>query len=130
MTCTVGTHRMQSQDLLQRRARLQDMLRHFPTILARWSGAEARLVELTTSHRTLRVEARLPGRPGHLRISCIEPVFIHAPIAWAVEHLSVELTSAEQFQLVDTAMAVRIVAGKVEIAEVSEPQGPRGTAQT
>jgi hypothetical protein len=116
---------MQTHDNSQAAARLQDMMRHFPTIFSRWSGAEARLVELTTSHATLRIEARFLKRPGHLRISCIEPMFIHAPVAWVVEKLSVSLNSAGEFELKDTAESVHIVAGKVEIAEVNEPQGLR-----
>ena len=100
--------------------RQQNMLRHFPTILARWSGADARLKELTVSHLSLRIEARLPNQPSHLRVACIEPMLIHAPIRWTISQLQVALTESGNFELRDDQMNIRIVAGKIEIAEITE----------
>jgi hypothetical protein len=100
--------------------RLQDMLRHFPTMLARWAGAEARVAELTRSHPTLRIELRLPDRNGYLLLACVEPSFIQAPTVWQGARLTVELLPSEKFALRDSIAGLHVVAGKIEIKEIHE----------
>lgn len=69
--------------------RIDDILRHFPTLLRRWDGSIARMWELTVSHRTLRIRLEQHGRVGNLMIACIGPEFIHGPTEWNDAHVEV-----------------------------------------
>lgn len=103
------------------RARQLDMLRHFPTLLARWAGAHARMAEMSRSHRTLRIEFTRPDLPGFLLLACVDPAFIHGPTDWPDAHVSVVLASDDDgFIVQDPAADVRIAAGRVEIKEFHE----------
>jgi hypothetical protein len=94
-----------------------EMLRHFPTLLARWTGAWATMSDLTSSHRTLRIVLRQDGRPGCLKIACIDPLFIHGPVLWPDAHVGIEMHGDDGFVVTDTAADVRIITGSVEVAE-------------
>jgi hypothetical protein len=108
--------------------RLRDMLRHFPTLLARWSGAMARMTELTESHAALVIDLRFPDRQGHLRVACIDPSFIHGPIHWENALLTVDLLPSLDLQVRDVRADLCITTGKVEIAEFSsDPWQPPPT---
>lgn len=93
------------------------MLRHFPTLLARWAGAWATMSGLTDSHRTLRIVLRQEGRAGRLEVACIGPEFIHGPVQWPDAHIGVALDGDDGFVVSDAAADVRIITGKVEVAE-------------
>ena len=94
-----------------------DMLRHFPTLLSRWRGSHAQLTELRASHRALRIVLRREGHNGYLSIACIDPLTIHAPVEWSDAHITVGLHGSEDFVVIDSNADVRIVTGKVEVAE-------------
>jgi len=52
------------------------ILRHFPALLSRWKGKQARLYNLTTSHRKVQLKLsnnRYKDNISHLLISMIEP---------------------------------------------------------
>ena len=100
-------------------ARQRDQLRHFPTLLARWAGAYARIASLDRSApRALLIELTRPESSAFLRLACICPDFIHAPTEWQDAHITVTLSSdGEQCIVTDTAADVSIVTGKVEISE-------------
>ncbi|MCW8132214.1 MAG: hypothetical protein KIS92_17840 [Planctomycetota bacterium] len=100
-----------------RNARRLDILRHFPTLLNRWRGADARIKELTVSHRTLGIELYRKGVKGFLRIACIDPLFIHAPLEWTDADLRVELHGSEDWVVLDARADVRVITGSVEISE-------------
>jgi hypothetical protein len=94
-----------------------ETMRHFPTLLARWTGAWATMSEFTSSHRTLRIVVRQDGRPGFLRVACIDPLFIHGPVQWPDAHIGVEMHGDDGFVVIDRAADVRIITGSVEVAE-------------
>jgi len=97
--------------------RRPDMLRHFPTLLARWAGAWATMSMLTDSHRTLVIVLRQDGRAGRLEVACIDPEFIHGQVQWPDAHIGVALDGDGGFVVLDTAADVRIITGSVEIKE-------------
>ncbi len=95
------------------------------TFLARWSGADAQLWELTASHRTLKVLLTRPGSTQNLRqnlqIGCLDPIRIEAPVRWTNASLSLQITSLPGddtgFVLSDANGAVSILCGSIEFAE-------------
>jgi hypothetical protein len=93
------------------------MLRHFPTLLNRWRGSHAQITGLTDSHRTLRIVLRREGQNGHLLISCVYPLTIHAPVEWVGANMVNELHGSEEFVVSDLSADVRIVTGSVEVKE-------------
>src|SRR4051794_26426102 len=93
--------------------RRTDMLRHFPTLLARWAGATARMCEMTHSHPTLKIELWHPDRKGRLLISCICPEFIHGPTVWSDAHIVVGFADADSWIVSDERADMRIRAGSV-----------------
>lgn len=94
-----------------------DRLRHFPTLLSRWRGAHARISELTTSLRTLRIILRRDGQTGYLLVACIYPQFIHGPLEWPDANVTVALHGGEDFVVTDAAADVRIITASVEVKE-------------
>lgn len=100
--------------------RIDDILRHFPTLLRRWDDSIARMWELTSSHRTLRLRLEQHGRDGNLVIACIDPEFIRGPTEWS--HSNVEIHRAEGgFLVKDEGAGVEVRAGHVELTENSIP---------
>ena len=93
------------------------MLRHFPTLLARWRGAHATMSELTRSLRTLRIVMRREGQNGHLEIACVYPLFIHGPVEWSCADIMVALHGDADFVVTDAAADVQVISGSVEIKE-------------
>lgn len=102
------------------RGRVEEMLRHFPTLLRRWDGALARMSEMTLSHRTLTIRLEQHGWTGNLEIACIAPTFIHGPTDWEDANVMIQHT-AEGFVVSDERAGVRIEAELVEIAENRKP---------
>ena len=100
--------------------RVDDILRHFPTLLRRWDGSIARIWELTTSHRTLRIRLEQHGRVGNLLIACIGPEFIHGPTEWNDSHVEIA-RRGDGFVVKDERAGVEIHAGHVEVAENRKP---------
>src|SRR6476469_7266492 len=100
--------------------RTDDILRHFPTLLRRWDGSIARMWELTTSHRTLRLRLEQHGRAGNLMIACIGPEFIHGPKEGNGSHVEVARRGAG-FVVKDERAGVEIHAGHVEVVENCKP---------
>ncbi len=98
--------------------RRDEVLRHFPTLLARWRGVSARLWELTKSHPTLRITLCEDGRSGSLEIACLDPEHISAPLRWEDSDIHVEKAAGDGlFDVVDERARVRISSCGVEIAE-------------
>ncbi len=96
--------------------RRDDILRHFPELLARWRGADARLWTLSSSLPTLVILLYEPERPGCLEIACIGPERIEALHHWKHSNIEVE-KEADMFKVVDTAAHVQITRCGVEIKE-------------
>jgi hypothetical protein len=100
--------------------RREDMLRHFPTLLRRWRGYPARLVELTRSHQTLEIELRDSVTGYFMSIGCIAPLAIQSPVEWENAEIEVAL-HPNGFVVRDRAAHIEIVAVSVEINEHGLP---------
>jgi hypothetical protein len=100
--------------------RIDDILRHFPTLLRRWDGSIARMWELTSSHRTLRLRLEQHGRDGNLLIACIEPAFIRGPTEWSHSHIEIH-RAEDGFLVTDEDAGLEVRAGHVELAEETTP---------
>jgi hypothetical protein len=107
------------QDDEARLDRMRDMLRHFPTLLARWSGADARMGSLDAyCPRTLRLNFTRPDHPGFLCLACVGPEFIHGPTEWRNAQVTVSLDpKGEGFLVRDAAADLSILTASVQIAE-------------
>ena len=91
------------------------------TFLARWSGANAQLWELTASHRTLKLLLTRPDSTQNLLISCLDPIRIQAPVRWSTASLSLQIAPLPDddtgFLITDSGEPVSILCGSVEFAE-------------
>ena len=97
--------------------RRNEILRHFPTLLSRWRGANAQLQEMTSSHRTLRVFLQSAGQNGFLLVACIDPQHIDAPVSWGNANIEISADENDGFVVLDEKAGVRIRTGGVEVKE-------------
>ncbi len=98
-----------------------DIMRHFPTLLARWKGASGRLWELTSSHPILRIALYDNDRSGCLEVICIDPERIEAPRHWKNADIVIEKTGGNGlFNVIDRAASVYITNCGVEVKEFSQ----------
>ena len=97
--------------------RRADILRHFPKMLARWKGAQARLWTLTSSLPTLTILLTKPDDPGCLLIRCGSPDRIESPQHWADSDIQIEL-GAQLFCVIDKFADVRISECEVSLTEM------------
>jgi hypothetical protein len=100
--------------------RQQDQQRHFPTLLARWRGAQATMWELTTSHKTLTIRLERAGSSDRLDISCY-PVHIHGPVTWNNCEIQISPTERGLWTIKDAAAGLEVVGEGVEVAEILQP---------
>ena len=92
------------------------------TMLGRWRGQRAIMLELTRSHASLRI---ILGGDDYLTtnlvIACIGPIYICGPTQWkdaAIEIQTITLDSGREGVVIqDEANGVRIVAESVEVRE-------------
>jgi len=96
--------------------RRDDMMRHFPTILARWKGGDVQLWSLTTSHPTLVLLVTKDDEPGCLLIHCAMPERIEAPRRWTGCDFCV-VKADDMFDLVDRTGNARICDCGISLAE-------------
>jgi hypothetical protein len=96
--------------------RRDDILRHFPTFLNRWSGVDGRLWELSSSHPILRIVIYDHDRSGSLEVLCIDPERIEAPTRWKNTNIRIEKTE-NGFDVLDEGAGIRISNCGVEIKE-------------
>jgi hypothetical protein len=94
-----------------------NIVRHFPTILARWKGGSARMWELTTSHSTLTLIITKPSQEGTLGVHCIDPLYVRGPCRWEDSELAVSYNGQGEFVVRDLRADVEVRSGMVEIAE-------------
>jgi hypothetical protein len=106
---------------MTRQERLRDMLRHFPTLLARWRGGYARMYELSISHTTLTIRVERKGVRGNLHVACLAPTHIHGPVEWNDCDIEILLVNDERFIVRDVRAGVEVQAGSVEVAENLQP---------
>ena len=101
--------------------RQRDRLRHFPTMLARWRGARAKMWQLTVSLKTLTIRLERPGSNENLHVSC-HPIHIHGPVVWDNCDLEISPTDAGKWVIKDATAGVEILAEGVEVKENCEPR--------
>ena len=99
--------------------RRDDMMRHFPTILARWRGGDAQLWTLTSSHPTLVILVTKEGKDGCLLIHCGTPDRIEAPRRWAGCNFAVRKAN-DMFDLIDESADARILECGISLKERAE----------
>lgn len=97
--------------------RREGMMRHFPTLLARWKGADARLWNLTQSHPTLTILLTKEDVPGCLIVSCGSPKRIESPRCWDDAEIRVEL-GQDMFNVIDDRAEMQICECSVEVKEL------------
>ncbi len=97
-----------------------DMMRHFPTILDRWKGADARLWTLTSGHPTLTILLSRREESRFLLIHCASPLRINAPQHWTPSDIRVEL-DVDMFRVVDENAGVCISDCGVGLHETTVP---------
>ena len=95
------------------------ILRHFPKLLTKWKGKQARLFNLTISHRMIQVKLsdnRYKENISHLLISCMEPISMHGPFDWNNSDLEIEF-DGKVFKLYDKVnyLKVKLSDGKKQI---------------
>lgn len=109
------THEMTSEE------RLRDMVRHFPTLLKRWAGGTAKVVELTTSHATLTIRVEDPQRDGNLQILLAPPKYYRGPFRWQNCDIHISLNNSLEFVICDPNAEVEIVTEHIELVENAKP---------
>lgn len=90
------------------------------TFLMRWQAGFAEMLELTASHKTLRLLVRGESRPGNLLIACIDPVSISGPVRWENCNLVigvVEASKSQFFCVEDPGGGLKVICGDVEVKE-------------
>lgn len=96
------------------------VLRHFPTLLARWNGGYARLWSYTVSHSLLVIRIERPGIYGNLHVCCC-PIVIQAPAVWDRCAITISYEQGVGYVISDPNALVRITADLVEIKENVQP---------
>lgn len=61
--------------------------------LAKWQGAWARVVHLTSSHRELQIDLWRPGAPTQFTVVCIGPIYFSGALTWGSASLRVRPAS-------------------------------------
>ncbi|MEW7280401.1 hypothetical protein ABW636_17555 [Aquimarina sp. 2201CG1-2-11] len=95
------------------------ILRHAPGLLDRWKGKEARLFNLTTSHRKIQLkisENRYIDSVPYLLISMLEPIKMNGPFDW--DHADLEIQfDGDTYKVIDAKAAFEISCNAVSVAE-------------
>ena len=86
---------------MTREERIRDLMRHYPTLLKRWAGGTARILELTTSHATLTIRIEHPRKDGNLQIAISPPLHFHGPFLWPDCEIDISLTDDLNFVVRD-----------------------------
>jgi hypothetical protein len=98
----------------------RDRLRHFPTMLARWRGARAKMWELTVGHKSLTIRLERAGSCDNLHVSCF-PIHIRGPVTWDNCDLEVSLTDEGKWLIRDAVAGLEVLAEGVDVAENCKP---------
>src|SRR4051812_41683677 len=94
--------------------RRTSLCRHFPTLLARWRGSDARLWELHPSHCCLLIRLERQGEPGHLVVYCGGPISISGPVRWSSAAIQIEPSPDGRWHISDPKAGLLVVAEGVE----------------
>jgi hypothetical protein len=100
----------------------EKVLRSARTFLTRWNGADGELLELTRSHKSLRILLRRQSGEGNLLIACVDPRSIEGPVRWTNSGIEIRihqfpLENDRGFCLVDIGSGLEVVCGSVELKE-------------
>jgi len=97
------------------------VLKSARTFLSRWEGADAELLELTISHRSLTILLRQASRDGNLLIACIGPERISGPVHWKGSALEIGLHQPSEkypsYRITDPTCGLEVICAKVELKE-------------
>ena len=98
---------------MTREERIRDIMRHYPTLLKRWAGGTARVLELTTSHATLTIHIEHPHKDGNLQIAVSPPLHFHGPFIWPECEIDISLTEDLNFVVRDKTSNYEILTEHV-----------------
>lgn len=100
----------------------EERIRKTKSMIDRWCGRPARLLQLTKSHATLDIlvfEDGMTSLAKNLLISCLEPISIRAPTYWDDCDIEIVLSSRAdaKIALLDLKADVEIHASAFEVRE-------------
>ena len=100
---------------------LETLVRKTASMVDRWQGRRARMLELTRSHPTLRIVIGDDTYGKNLLIACLDPLYVCGPVRWESSAIALEplqLDSGEQgIAVVDKDHGVRVVGASCEVKE-------------
>jgi hypothetical protein len=100
--------------------RIQDQLRHFPTLLNRWRGGRAKFWRYTVSLCGFVIRIERAGVRGNLEIACSAD-FICGPVQWDNADIDIRHEPDVGFVIEDRGAGVRVIAATVSLAENVKP---------
>ena len=97
----------------------EKILKSCTTFLSRWIDADALMLELTVSIKTLKIVLTVEGRSGNLIVFCGDPDWISGPVRWPGAHIEVidDGRPGGGFVVRDQAVGFEVRCGTVEIKE-------------
>lgn len=100
---------------------LKTLISKNSTILERWTGGQARMLELTRSHATLTVVVDGEEYGRNLVLACLEPKYVCGPVSWSDSAIELKVTrlddGSDGIAVIDDKNGVRITAESIEIKE-------------
>ncbi len=95
------------------------ILRHVYKLLERWKAKEARLLNLTTSHRKIELklsEDRYKNDLSYLLISMHEPIKMNGPFDWDNADIEIQFDKGN-YRVVDTVNQFELTCNDVSVRE-------------
>ncbi len=93
------------------------VLRHFPALLHRWHGQGAILLELTTSHRSIRIRVSDSPADSYLTIACLGPLSMSGPFQFENSHLEARLRDDGIYMVYDSENDFSLLCEHIEASE-------------
>jgi hypothetical protein len=93
------------------------VLRHFPALLHRWHGQRAVLLELTTSHRSIRIRVSDSPDGSYLTIACLGPLSMSGPLQFENFHLGARLRDDGIYMVYDSENDFSLLCEHAEVSE-------------
>jgi hypothetical protein len=96
------------------------------SLLARWSGAQARLWSYQITHKVLTIRLEAEDKDGNLHVVVVDTHFVQAPSVWLDSMLEISLKCKDSFGdpvilVSDRSADVRILGGGVGLQENVQP---------
>ncbi len=95
------------------------ILRHAHGLLGRWKGKEARLFNLTTSHRKIQLKIsddRYQNDLPYLLISMHEPIKMNGPFDWDNADIEIQFEGGN-YKVIDTINQFTLTCNNISVVE-------------